>query len=159
MRLAFKILTLWLFLQMPVSGAFADATEARTLLSARQANIISAMGDIGYSLTALDSHDGAVVLEDSQKRFVVVLRECTKSFCKLVQTRACFITANASAELANRWNRNQMFGRAAMQSEGVICIDNTAYVPSGLVSIAQLRFQIEGLIEVRPAVESFFAKG
>ena len=154
-----KILMLSLFVQMPVSAAFADAVESRTLLSAKPANVMSAIADMGYTLTALESPEGTAMLEDAQKRFVISLAECSKAYCKLVQARVCIIATNASAEHANRWNQNQLYGRVTMRAEGVICIDNTAYVPNGLVSIAQLRSQIEGLIEVRPAVESFFAKG
>jgi Putative bacterial sensory transduction regulator len=154
-----KILVISLSAQLFSSSVLANATELRTLLSARPANIMSALGDIGYALAARQSPDGNDMLEDTQQRFVIFLGQCSKSSCKLVQARVCFNSANASAKLANLWNSTQMFGRAAMQADGVMCIDNTLYAADGLVSISQLRSQIEAVIAMRPVAENFFAEG
>ena len=157
-----RLRQLFLFLlsvQLAVTGARADATEARTLLSARLPNIVSVMGDMGFTLNPHKGPDGTDMLEDSQQRFFLLLGLCETASCRLVQVRKCLAVAKASPEIANRWNSSQMFGRASTPSPGVMCIDATLHAADGLVSMAQLRSLAEGVIGASPVAERFFAEG
>jgi hypothetical protein len=152
------IILLAFALLAPPPAIAAQEAEARTLLSMRPANIKSALGELGFVVTVTTNPDGVIMMEEKQKHFTVLLGMCSATSCKLIQTKTCADSEKASPDVANRWNNTKMYGRAVMQGPGIICIDNVIYATDGLVSLAQLRSQAEGVMEIRVAMEDFFAK-
>lgn len=137
-----------------------DAVEARTLLAMKPATIVSALGELGHQVRLVDRGDGDPVrIDAADTTYSLFLAQCDTSGCRLLQFRSCIAAPKGSADLAERWNSTNIYGRASRQAPGLMCIDSTLYAADRRISLASLRSHIEGMRTLMPHAQEFFLKG
>lgn len=134
-----------------------DAVEARTLLAMKPATIVSALGELGHQVRLVGGDP--VRIDAADTTYSLFLAQCDTSGCGLLQFRSCIAAPKASADLAERWNSTNMYGRASRQAPGLMCIDSTLYAADRRISLASLRSHIEGMRTLMPHAQEFFLKG
>ncbi len=144
---------------IPAASA-QDAIEARTLLAMKPATIVSALGELGYQVKLVGGGgDDPVRIDAADTTYTLFLAQCDTSGCRLLQFRSCIAAPKGTAELAERWNSTNIYGRASRQSPGLMCIDDTLYAADRRISLAMLRSHIEGMRAMLPHAQEFFLKG
>jgi len=134
-----------------------DAVEARTLLAMKPATIVSALGELGHQVRLVGGDP--VRIDAADTTYSLFLAQCDPNGCGLLQFRSCIAAPKGSADLAERWNSTNMYGRASRQAPGLMCIDSTLYAADRRISLASLRSHIEGMRRLMPHAQEFFLKG
>jgi hypothetical protein len=140
---------------LPSRAIAGDPAELRTVLAVRPATIATALADMGHTVAAKPIGESVYAFEAEGGRFTVFLARCEAERCQMVQTRICMALPEASEARVARWNQTEMYLRASLQADGATCIDDTIYAPDRMITFAELRGQVEGVLGFS---ESAFAR-